>query len=88
MCFILQFKPSITVKRHIIKKNCNFFSTGGRGPAVDPECDLKDVSVYCGVGTNGSLLEYSVVLGRVDIEHNRNSYCRMQVLRSYSSESK
>ncbi|XP_031638339.1 poly [ADP-ribose] polymerase-like [Contarinia nasturtii] len=52
------------------------------GPAVDPECGLDEIAhVYC-CATNRGELEYSAVLGLVDIENNRNSYYRMQLLES------
>ncbi|XP_055294949.1 poly [ADP-ribose] polymerase-like [Sitodiplosis mosellana] len=53
------------------------------GSAVDPECGLADnAHVYCGDAGNHKDVEYSVVLGLVDIESNKNSYYRMQLLES------
>ena len=54
---------------------------------VDPESGLKETThVYC-EETNGKQIKYMVVLGLVDIELNKNSYFRMQLLESNDSKS-
>lgn len=53
------------------------------GSAVDPECGLADnAHVYCGNAQERQDVKYSVVLGLVDIENNKNSYHRIQLLES------
>lgn len=52
------------------------------GCAVDPECGLEDnAHVFCCTSSNRKY-KYSVILGLVDIENDRNSYYRMQLLES------
>lgn len=52
------------------------------GTAVDPDSGLDDEAhVYC-VSKDGSLLKYSVVLALVDIENDKNTYYRIQLLQS------
>lgn len=51
------------------------------GTAVDPECGLaENAHVYW--DKNGNNKKYSVILGLVDIQSNKNSYYRMQLLES------
>lgn len=53
------------------------------GSAVDPECGLADnAHVYCGNALERQNVKYSAVLGLVDIENNKNSYYRIQLLES------
>lgn len=50
---------------------------------VDPECGLaKKAHIYCKTLAGDYIIPYSVVLGLVDIECNKNSYYRMQLLES------
>lgn len=58
----------------------NVFKLGGG--AVDPECGLGDnVHVYS-TKIAGKTVFYSVNLALVDIECNKNSYYRLQLLES------
>ena len=51
-------------------------------PPVDPECGLNEsVHVYSSI-INDRQMYYSVVLGLVYNEQNKNSYHRMQLLQS------
>lgn len=52
------------------------------GTAVDPECGLDENAHVYSTTMNGKKVYYSVILGLVDIEHNKNSYYRMQLLQS------
>lgn len=55
---------------------------------VDPDSGLKETAhIYCGE-INGREMKYMVVLGLVDIEQNKNSYFRMQLLESNDSRDK
>ncbi|XP_055300035.1 poly [ADP-ribose] polymerase-like [Sitodiplosis mosellana] len=52
------------------------------GCAVDPESGLEDdAHVYSEI-INGKRMEFSVILGLVDIENDKNSYYRIQMLES------
>lgn len=52
------------------------------GGVVDPECGLEEnAHVYSAMINNGKVY-YSVILGLVDIERNKNSFYRMQLLES------
>lgn len=49
---------------------------------VDPDSGLKETThVYCGEFC-GRQIKFMAVLGLVDIENNKNSYHRMQLLES------
>lgn len=52
------------------------------GCPVDPECGLEDEAHVYSEIINGKRMEFSVVLSFVDIENNRNSYYRLQMLES------
>lgn len=52
------------------------------GTAVDPECGLDENAHVFSATLNDEKVYYSVILGLVDIEHNKNSYFRMQLLES------
>lgn len=53
---------------------------------MDPECKLENnVHVYS-KKINGKTVYYSVTLGLVDIGRNKNSYYRMQLLKSNVQE--
>lgn len=70
---------------HEIKKleQSIYLSVKIDGCAVDPECGLEDnAHVYSQNGNNGRLVRYSVILGLVDIENDKNSYYRIQLLES------
>lgn len=57
-----------------------FFKLGGA--AVDPECGLFDnVHVYS-TKVAGKTVYYSDILAFVDIQNNKNSYYRLQLLES------
>lgn len=49
---------------------------------MDPESGLGENANVFSIVINRKNLYYSVVLGFVDIEHNKNSYFRMQLLES------
>lgn len=49
---------------------------------VDPECGLDENSNVYSENLCGRLVHFSVALGLVDIENNKNSYHRMQLLQS------
>lgn len=49
--------------------------------SVDAECKLKYVHVY-----RDGRLRYSAVMSLVDIDQNKNSYYRMQLLESDNSK--
>lgn len=52
------------------------------GCAVDPECGLEDnAHVYCRL-IDGNQVNFSVILGLVDIDNDKNSYYRIQLLES------
>ncbi|XP_031626910.1 poly [ADP-ribose] polymerase-like [Contarinia nasturtii] len=54
---------------------------------VDPDVGLEDVAhVYCQI-LNRRMVKFSVILGVVDIENNRNTYYRMQLLESTKCDS-
>lgn len=58
------------------------------GIAVDPECHLDDFAhVYCDKVARRTI-KYSVILGLVDIQKNKNSFYRMQLLESDKNEQK
>lgn len=52
------------------------------GSAVDPECGLDENAHVYSAFLNKGKVYFSVILGLVDIEHNKNSYYRMQLLQS------
>lgn len=52
------------------------------GTAVDPECGLDENAHVYSATLKNKKIYYSVILGLVDIEHNKNSYFRMQLLQS------
>lgn len=54
-----------------------FFVRNIDGIAIDPECKLKKVHVYC-----RDDLRYVAVMALVDIVENKNSYYRIQLLES------
>lgn len=58
---------------------CTFKLDGG---VVDPESGLEENAKVFSIEFNKEKLFYSVILGFVDIEHNKNSYYRMQLLES------
>ncbi|XP_031638340.1 poly [ADP-ribose] polymerase-like [Contarinia nasturtii] len=67
---------------NLLPEKITFKVTGGR--AIDPGChefdlNLNRMRVYSCKLDKGEL-EYTAVLGLVDIENNRNSYYRMQLL--------
>lgn len=67
--------------------NCidNVFSDG---IAVDPECHLDDFAhVYCEKFEKRTI-KFSAILGLVDIQQNKNSFYRMQLLESDKNEQK
>lgn len=69
----------ILINQHVC--NCKL-----GGDAVDPECGLVDnVHVYS-AKINGKIVHYSIILGLVDVERNKNSYYRMQLLESNVQE--
>lgn len=54
---------------------------------VDVDSGLKGTAhIYCGE-LNGEQMKFMVVLGLVDIEMNKNSYYRMQLLESNDCKS-
>lgn len=56
------------------------YVTGGLG--VDPESGLGETVDVFSQQIHGRELQFSVSLGLVDIESNKNSYYRMQLLKS------
>lgn len=52
------------------------------GGVVDPECGLEENAHVYSATINGAKVFYSVILGLVDIECNKNSFYRMQLLAS------
>lgn len=52
------------------------------GSAVDPECGLDENAFVYSADINGVKVFYSVILGLVNVELNKNSYYRMQLLQS------
>lgn len=52
------------------------------GNEVDPECGLNENANVFRRCINQREIKYSVILGRVDIQNNKNSYYRMQLLES------
>lgn len=64
-------------------KNHSISCTDQENDLVDVESGLKgSAHVYCGELQPGKQMKYMAVLGLVDIEMNRNSYYRMQLLES------
>lgn len=77
--FSLAFEKSILI--------CNQTHLDNENNLVDPESGLKEIAhVYCGE-LNGKRIRYMVVSALVDIQCNKNSYFRMQLLESNDSQS-
>lgn len=62
--------------------NMRIYICGLDGGAVDPECGLEENAHVYSETYRGRKVDYSVILGLVDIERNKNSYFRMQLLQS------
>lgn len=56
------------------------------GVAVDAECGLDENAFVYSERINNRIVYYHVILGLVDIDTNRNSYHRMQLLQSKELE--
>lgn len=69
-------------KKDLQKRKTNKISLFADGCAVDPECGLEDNAHVYSKDMNGRRVKFSVILGLVDIENDKNSYYRIQLLES------
>lgn len=60
----------------------NIHPTDLDGGVVDLECGLEENAHVYSATVNNAKVYYSVILGLVDIERNKNSFYRMQLLES------
>lgn len=64
------------------KGKSNLFLCILDGCAVDPDCGLEDNAHVYSQLMNKRCVKFSVILGLVDIENDKNSYYRIQLLES------